>query len=303
MKTATKAENKAAPAKEKKTAASYKPGSFKYVWYKIRHTPTAMAGLCFIVGLFILSFISPYILKYDAFTIDMRLMNATPSAEHIFGCDEVGRDIFARVLYGARYTMSIGIFTTSIACILGGTLGAIAGYFGGHLDNFIMRVLDVFQSFPGVLLAISLAAVLGSGFDKLILALGISSMSGYARLMRASILTIRNAEYAEAERSINCPTIRIITRHIVPNAMSPLVVQAAMGIASAGLAASALSFLGFGIAAPTPEWGSMLSSARNYIRNYPHLCIFPGLFIMFNVVSYNLIGDTVRDALDPKLKD
>jgi ABC-type dipeptide/oligopeptide/nickel transport system permease subunit len=199
--------------------------------------------------------------------------------------------------------MSIGIFSTTISLLLGGMLGAIAGYYGGHVDNFIMRVLDVFQAFPGILLAIAISAALGPGFDKIIISLGISSIPGYARMMRANILSIRDAEYAEAALSINCPTSRIIAKHIVPNAMSPLIVQAAMGIASAGLAASALSFLGFGIQAPTPEWGSMLSSARNYIRNYPHLCIFPGLFIMATVISYNMIGDTVRDALDPKLKD
>lgn len=302
MKTMTK-KKEAKKTAPKKTAASYKPGSLKYVWYKICHTPTALFGVCFIVGLFILSFLSPYICKYNYLALDMRMQNALPSLEHIFGCDEIGRDIFARVLYGARYTLSIGIFSTIVACILGGAVGAIAGYFGGHIDNLIMRILDVFQSFPSILLAIIISAVLGNGFDKIVFALGISSIPGFARMMRANILTIRNAEYVEAERSINCPTIQIVARHIVPNAMSPLIIQAAMSIARAGLAASALSFLGFGITAPEPEWGSMLSSSRDFIRDYPHLCIFPGLFIVLTVVSYNMIGDTVRDALDPKLKD
>lgn len=286
-----------------KNAGSYKPGSLKYIWYKIRTTPTAMFGTCFIIGLFIFSFLSPFVLSNNYLTINMLYQNATPSWQHIFGCDEIGRDIFSRIIYGARYTMSIGIFTTAISCLVGGLLGAIAGYFGGRTDNIIMRILDVFQSFPGILLSITISAALGPGFSKIILALGVGMIPGYARMMRASIMRIRDSEYIEAEQSINCPTYKIILRHIVPNAMSPLIVQAAMGIASAGLAASTLSFLGFGIQAPTPEWGSMLSSARNYIRNYPHLCIFPGLFIMATVVSYNLIGDTVRDALDPKLKD
>ena len=290
-------------AKVNKRAGSYKPGSLRYIWYKIRTTPTAMIGTCCIIGLFLFSFVSPFVLSNDPLAIDILNQNARPSWEHIFGCDEIGRDIFARIIYGARYTMSIGIFTTAISCIVGGLLGAIAGYFGGHTDNLIMRILDVFQSFPGILLSITISTVLGPGFSKIILALGISMIPGYARMMRASIMRIRDSEYIEAEQSINCPTYRIIARHIVPNAMSPLIVQAAMGIASAGLAASTLSFLGFGIQAPTPEWGSMLSGARNYIRNYPHLCIFPGLFIMATVVSYNMIGDTIRDALDPKLKD
>ena len=287
----------------KKKASDYKPGSMRYVWYKICHNPSAMLSLCFLVALMTLSFISPYILKCDAFTFDLHMKNALPSAEHPFGCDEIGRDILARVLYGARYTMSIGFFATSVACIVGGMLGAIAGYFGGRVDNLIMRSLDIFHAFPGTLLAIAISAVLGPGFWKIILAIGLSSIPGYARMMRASILTIRNSEYIEAEMSINCSTARIIAKHIVPNAMSPLIIQAANGIASSGLTASALSFLGFGIVAPTPEWGAMLSSARNYIRRYPHLCIFPGLFIMATVICYNLIGDTIRDALDPRLKD
>ena len=290
-------------SRKNKKQNAYKPGSLKYVGYKILHSPTAMIGTCFILALFVVSFLSPYIVKYDYAKISMKLANATPSAEHPFGCDEIGRDILSRVLYGAKYTMSIGFLTTSIACGFGVILGSIAGFFGGKVDNFIMRVLDIAQSFPGILFAITIAAVLGPGFIKIIIALGISAIPNYARMMRASILTIRNSEYIEAETSINCPTSKIILKHIIPNAMSPLIVQAAMGIASAGLAASALSFLGFGVQAPTPEWGAMLSSARNYIRNYPHLCIFPGLFIMLTVISYNLIGDTVRDALDPKLKD
>jgi ABC-type dipeptide/oligopeptide/nickel transport system permease subunit len=281
----------------------YKPGSLKYVGNKILHSPTAMIGACFIILLFIVSFISPYICKYSYKAIDMKMACALPSLEHPFGCDEVGRDILSRVLYGAKYTMSIGFLTTGIACGFGVLLGSIAGYFGGKVDGFIMRALDVAQAFPGILLAITISAVLGPGFIKVIIALGISAIPSYARMMRANILTIRSSEYIEAESSINCPTGSIIFKHIIPNAMSPLIVQAAMGIASAGLAASALSFLGFGVQAPTPEWGAMLSSARDKIRNYPHLCMFPGLFIMLTVVAYNLIGDTIRDALDPKLKD
>ncbi|MGI5888951.1 MAG: ABC transporter permease [Oscillospiraceae bacterium] len=282
---------------------AYKPGSFKYVWYKIYHSPSAMIGLCFIVVLFILSFISPYICKYDYQAISMKLKCATPSWEHPFGCDEIGRDILSRVLYGAKYTMSIGILCTAFSCIIGCILGALAGYFGRWVDNIIMRIMDVLQAFPAILLAIVISSVLGSGYFQMVVALGISAIPGYARMMRASILNIRESEYIEAEKSMNCPTSKIILKHIIPNAMSPIIVQAAMGIASAGLAASALSFLGFGLPVTTPEWGAMLSSARDYMREYPHLAIFPGLFIMLTVVSYNLIGDTVRDALDPKLKD
>lgn len=279
------------------------PGSLSYVWKKIRKRPTAMIGLIVVVTLLILSFISPYICEYDFKAISMREKFDTPSLEHPFGCDELGRDILSRVLYGAKYTMSIGFLSTFVSCILGVILGSVAGYFGGKVDNFIMRFLDIFQSFPGILLAIAISTVLGPGFDKVIIAMGISFIPGYARMMRANILTIRGSEYVEAATAMNCSTLRIVVRHIIPNAISPLIVQVAMGIAASGLAASALSFLGFGVQAPTPEWGAMLSSARNYIRDYPHLCIFPGLFIMITVLSFNLIGDAIRDALDPKLRD
>lgn len=281
----------------------FKPGSFAYVWNKISKRPLAMISLGVIAGLLILSFLSPYICKYDYLQINMKESLALPSWEHPFGCDEIGRDILARVLYGARYTMSIGIFATLLAVAAGVALGSVAGFFGGFIDNLLMKFLDVFQSFPGILLAITIATVLGPGYEQVIIAIAVSSVANYARMMRANILTIRGAEYIEAATSMNCTTWQVITRHIIPNAISPLIVQATMGIASAGLTASAISFLGFGVKAPTPEWGGLLSSARNYIRDYPHLCIFPGLFIMLSVLSYNLIGDAVRDALDPKLRD
>lgn len=282
---------------------SNKPGSLPYVWSRIRRRPLAMTGLIFILAIFILSFLSPYFLKYGWETIDMKVRYQMPSLTHLLGTDELGRDELARILYGAKYTISIGFISTGVSAILGIIIGAVAGYSGGKTDNFIMRCLDVFQAFPGILLAIAISAVLGPGFTKVIIAMGISGMANYARMMRANILSIRSSEYVEAATSINCNTGRIILRHIIPNAISPLIVQMAMGIASAGLQASALSFLGFGVQAPTPEWGSMLSSARSFIRDYPHMCIIPGVFIMLTVLSFNLVGDAIRDALDPKLRD
>ncbi len=286
-----------------KPKKSNKPGSLPYVWNRIRKRPLAMTGLIFVTALFVLSFISPYLLKYGWETIDMRARYQMPSLQHLLGTDELGRDELARILYGAKYTISIGFVSTGVSVVLGIIVGATAGYFGGRVDNFIMRCLDVFQAFPGILLAIAISAVLGPGFTKVIIAMGISGLSGYARMMRANILSIRSSEYVEAATSINCTTGRIILRHIIPNAISPLIVQMAMGIASAGLQASALSFLGFGVEAPTPEWGSMLSSARSFIRDYPHMCVIPGIFIMLTVLSFNLVGDAIRDALDPKLRD
>lgn len=293
-------------AKRKKTEKeinSLKPGSLPYVWRHIRKNPGAMCGLIFVIALFILSFLSPYICRYDYAEIIMKDRFALPGAKHLLGCDEVGRDILSRILYGAKYTLSIGILSVLVSCIFGVILGAVAGYFGGTVDTVIMRCLDIFQAFPNILLAIAISAVLGAGFDKVIYAIGISGIPNFARMMRANILTVRNAEFIEAATTINCSTFRIITHHVIPNAISPLIVQVAMGIASSALAASGLSFLGFGVPAPTPEWGAMLSSARGYMRDYPHIVIIPGLFIMFTVLSFNLFGDAIRDALDPKLRD
>ncbi len=290
------------PAAEKKTA-SYKPGSLPYIWQRIRKNPGAMIGLVIVVTLLILSLISPLICRYGYKEINMRDRYATPSFDHLLGCDEIGRDILSRILYGAKFTMSIGVLSTAVSCVLGIIVGAVAGYFGGVVDNLLMRFLDVFQSFPNILLAIAISAVLGPGFGKIILAMGISGIANYARMMRANILTVRNSEYIEAATSINCTTLRVMARHVVPNAISPLIVQIAMGIANAGLAASSLSFLGFGVQPPTPEWGSMLSGARAYIRDYPHMVLIPGIFIMVTVLSFNMVGDAVRDALDPKLRD
>lgn len=295
--------NKADAGQATQSTKADKPGSFIYIWKKIRKNPGAMIGLVVICSLIILSFLSPYILKYDYKTINMANCYMTPNSEHLLGCDEVGRDILARILYGARYTMGIGIIATAFSCVFGVLIGAVAGYFGKWIDGLLMRILDVFQSFPSILLAIAISAVLGPGFDKIIIALGITRIPTYARMMRANILTIRSAEYIEAAQSINCSTGRVVIQHVVPNALSPLIVQVAMGISGTGLQASALSFLGFGVQAPTPEWGAMLATARQFIRVYPHMVVIPGVFIMAMVLSFNLIGDAVRDALDPKLRD
>lgn len=286
-----------------KQEKSIKPGSMAYIWRKISRNPGAMLGLIFVTALFILSFLSPYICSYGFDEIIMKERFSLPNSSHWLGCDEVGRDILSRILYGAKYTLSIGILSTAVSCICGVVLGAIAGYFGGKTDTLIMRALDIFQAFPNILLAIAISAVLGAGFDKVIIAIGISGIPNFARMMRANILTVRNSEFIEAATSINCSTFRIILHHVIPNAISPIIVQVAMGIASAALSASGLSFLGFGVQAPTPEWGAMLASARGYMRDYPHMVIIPGMFIMLTVLSFNLLGDAVRDALDPKLRD
>jgi len=282
---------------------SVKPGSLPYIWKKVSKNPGAMIGLSVIVLLLLLSFISPYILKYDYWSINMMQRFSTPSREHLFGCDELGRDLLSRVLYGARYTLSIGFGAVAISATVGIAIGAISGYLGGKLDSVIMRVLDVVQSFPGLIFAIAISTALGTGIFNTILSIGIAFMPPFARLMRANIISIRGAEYIEAAHLTNCSTPRIISRYMIQNTISPIIVMISLQIAQAGLTASMLSFLGLGVKEPLPEWGSMIAASRLHIRDHPHMVFIPGLFIMITVLSLNLIGDAIRDALDPKLRD
>lgn len=270
---------------------------------RLKRNHLAMVGLVIIVVMIILALLAPYISPYPYEAADFKNRYATPSAEHWFGTDELGRDIFSRLLYGSRYSLRIGLISVAISAIGGIFFGAIAGYFGGAVDNIIMRLLDVLQAMPGIVLAIAISAALGPGLTNSVIALSISSIPGYARMTRASILNVRKMEYLEAATSINCSNARIIWKHVLPNALSPLIVQATMGIAGAIMGAAMLSFIGLGVQPPTPEWGAMLSAGRNYLRDYPHLCIFPGVMIMMAVLSLNMLGDGLRDALDPKLKD
>ncbi len=270
---------------------------------RLKRNHLAMVGLVIIVVMIVLALLAPYISPYPYEAADFKNRYATPSAEHWFGTDELGRDIFSRLLYGSRYSLRIGLISVAISAIGGIFFGAIAGYFGGAVDNIIMRLLDVLQAMPGIVLAIAISAALGPGLTNSVIALSISSIPGYARMTRASILNVRKMEYLEAATSINCSNARIIWKHVLPNALSPLIVQATMGIAGAIMGAAMLSFIGLGVQPPTPEWGAMLSAGRNYLRDYPHLCIFPGVMIMMAVLSLNMLGDGLRDALDPKLKD
>ncbi|MBR2765146.1 MAG: ABC transporter permease [Blautia sp.] len=280
-----------------------KPGSARYIWASVSHNKGAVFGMIFLCAIIILSLLSPWICRYPYSATDFVNMKAWPSAQHLFGTDDLGRDILSRILYGARYTLIIGILSTLLSAVLGILMGAIAGFFGGVIDSFLMRFLDIFQAFPSLVLAMAFCAVFGTGVDKCILALGITGIPGFARLMRANILRIRNTEYIEAATTINCPTWKIILQHIIPNAVSPVIVEIAMSISRNGLASSSLSFLGLGVQEPKPEWGAMLASTRNYIRDFPYMVIIPGIFIVLTVLSFNLLGDAFRDALDPNFKD
>lgn len=269
---------------------------------RLSKNKSAMLGLIIIIVLIISAIFAPILAPCGYEEIDVIHAFQGPSLQHWFGTDNLGHDIFSRCLYGGRYSLLIGVCTVALSLVGGLILGSVSGYFGGLVDNIIMRFLDIIQSIPGQLLAIAVSAVLGTGLDKCVIALAIASCSGYARILRASIMSIRKSEYLEAAISINCTNRRIIMRHILPNTISPLIVQATMGIASAILSAAGLSFIGLGVQPPTPEWGAMLSAGRSYIRDYSYMILSPGILIMLTVLSFNMLGDGLRDALDPKLK-
>ena len=218
------------------------------------------------------------------------------------GIDSNNRDLFSRVLYGSRLSLIIGVATIAFAIILGGIIGAISGFWGGWADTLIMRSMDILMAFPSLLLSIAIVSVLGKGLINALLAIGIVSIPIYARVVRSSVLAVKNLEYVDASRALGASSLRLIFTRILPNALTPLIVQGTLGIASAILNAAALSFLGLGVQPPDPEWGLMLGTESNSVFNAPHLVFFPGLAIMITVLSFNLIGDGLRDALDPRLR-
>lgn len=280
-----------------------KQGEFSRVMKQLSKNKVAMLGMFILIAECLLALLSPFINPYGYAEMDLTACFATPSFDHLFGCDDMGRDIFSRVLYGGRYSITIGIVAILIATAIGIVIGAISGYFGGQVDNIFMRILDVVQAIPGMLLMIVISAVLGPGFFNTIIAMSVSSIPGMARMLRAQMMKERGNEYIEASQSINCSKLRIIFIHLLPNCISPIIVQATMGVAQTITLAAGLSFIGLGVQPPTPEWGAMLSASRSFIRQSPHLIIFPGLAIAITVLALNLLGDGLRDALDPKLKN
>lgn len=270
---------------------------------RLRKNKTAMFGLFIFVLLALSAIFAPLLSPYGYAALDMKNAFQGPSAAHWFGTDDLGRDIFTRILYGGRYSLTIGIISVSFALVVGIVIGTIAGYFGGMVDNLIMRFLDIFQSIPGLILTIAISAALGSGFDKTILALSISRIPSFARVLRASIMRVREQEYLEAAESIRCGKFRIIMKYVLPNSWAPLIVEATMGVANTVLTAASLSYIGLGVQPPTPEWGAMLSGAKGYIRDYSYMLTFPGIFIALTVLCLNMLGDGLRDALDPRLKN
>lgn len=286
----------------KQSAQPKKKSEFLRVLKQLSYNRGAMIGLTIFLLELVLVLLAPVIAPYDYQAMDPLAMRQAPSMLHWFGCDDLGRDILSRILYGGRFSITMGIFSVMISATCGSIIGSIAGYFGGQVDNIIMRILDVIQSLPGMLLTIVISAVLGSGYINTILALSVNGIPGQARMLRAQMLKNRGAEYVEASQSINCSKLRIIGVHLFPNSFSPLIVQMTMGVANMILMASSLSFIGLGVQPPQPEWGAMLSGSREFIRSAPHMVIYPGLAIAITILALNLLGDGLRDALDPKLK-
>lgn len=274
------------------------------VWRRLKRNKMAVLGLIILIILVLLAVFADVIANYDNVVIKQNLAHRLqgPSAAHWLGTDEFGRDIFARLVHGTRVSLQVGIVAVGISIVIGGILGAVAGYYGGKLDNTIMRIMDIFLAVPSILLAIAIVSALGPSIINLMLAISISSVPSYARIVRASVLSIRDQEFIEAAKAIGTSNTRIIFRHIIPNSLAPVIVQATLGVASAILSTAGLSFIGLGIQPPAPEWGSMLSGGRQYLRYAWWVTTFPGVAIMITILSLNLLGDGLRDALDPRLK-
>lgn len=266
-----------------------------HIFYKNK---MAVAGFIIILAMVIIAVFAPLIATQAPEAQNLAARFQSPSATHFFGTDNFGRDIFSNVVYGARISLFIGLVATIISVIIGTIIGAVAGFFGGAVDNLMMRLVDIILSIPSLILAIAISAVLGTGIRNLILAVSLSSITNYARIVRASVLSVKEQEYVEAAKIGGASNFRLIFRHILPNCTGPIIVQATLGVGTAILQAASLSFIGLGVQPPTPEWGGMLSQGRSYIQDYPHMTIFPGLAIALTIFSLNLFGDGLRDALD-----
>ena len=273
--------------------------------YRFCQNKLALAGACVFIFICVMAVFAGVIFDYDTDVTgqDMQERLQPPSWEKPLGTDDYGRNIFARIVYGARYSLLIGVSTVAAAMLLGLLIGSAAGYFGGWIDNVLMRIMDIFLGIPIILLAITIVAALGPGLQNMIAALVIAQTPTFARLVRVSVMSIKDQEYIAAAKVVGTPTVKIIAGHILPNVIWPLIVQATLSVAMMILYYCSLSYLGLGVQPPTPEWGAMLSDGKRFLRTYPNLVLFPGLAIVITVLSLNLIGDGIRDAIDPRLRD
>ena len=266
--------------------------------------PLAMLGALTIIILVLAAIFAPWVTRFDPLELDLTNPYQPPGSEgHLFGTDNFGRDIFSRLVYGSRISLLIGIVVVSIASVIGTVLGVIAGFYGGTVDNIIMRLVEIFYAFPFLILAIAVIALFGPSIFNVMWVLGLVSWPVYARVVRAQVLSLREADYVEAARAAGMGNWRIMFKHILPNSLTPVIVMATFGIPEAILASAALGFLGLGVQPPTPEWGVMISEGKDFIRRAPYLITWPGIAIMLVVLSFNFVGDGLRDALDPKQLD
>ena len=289
----------------KENSAIRKRSQLSLIWHRLRRNRLAMLGLALMSAILLLAVFADVIADYDTKVVGMNMADRlqTPSAKHWFGTDGYGRDVFARIIHGSRLSLSLSIISMLIAVAVGSMIGAISGYFGGRVDDVLMRLMDMLLAIPPMLMSISIVAALGRSMANLMLALALAYMPVFARVIRSSILSVKDQEFVEAARACGTSDARIILRHIIPNAVGPIIVQATLAMGSSILTISSLSFMGMGIQPPQPEWGTMLYEGRDLIRTSPYLVIFPGAAIAVSVLSLNLLGDGLRDALDPRLKN
>ncbi len=277
-------------------------GYWAAAWRRLRRHRLAMLGLLIISGIIVLAIFAPFVSPADPLAIDYSHPAAPPGTPgHLLGTDVVGRDIVARLIFGTRISLQVGVVAVGIAATIGTTVGLIAGYRGGIVDNVLMRTVDVFLAFPVIVLAIAIIAVLGPSLVNVIIALGLVAWTTYARVVRGQVLVLREQDFVQAARAMGTSDARIIIRHILPNTLAPVIVLATVGMAAAIIAEAALSFLGLGVQPPTPSWGTMLNEGRGFLRTAPHISTLPGLAIMLTVLGFNFLGDGLRDAFDPRL--
>jgi peptide/nickel transport system permease protein len=282
-------------------------GLWRDAWVRLRHNKAALVGMA-LIGMFVLvAVFAPLIAPYGPRDQNLDLLQGRccpgPSADHWFGVDDLGRDELSRIVYGARYSLLIGVVSVTVGLGIGLVLGAIAGYFGGAVDSVFMRLMDIMLSIPGLLLAIGIVAMLGPGITQIMIAVGVTQIPIFARLMRGSVLATRENDYVLAARSVGVPRRVILAAHILPNSISPVIVQATLALATAIIDVAGLGFLGLGPQDPsTPEWGTMLTGTTRYLQTAPHLALIPGVAIVISVLGFNLVGDGLREALDPKFR-
>jgi peptide/nickel transport system permease protein len=282
-----------------------KKGRTQEIWRRFKKSKTAMAGMFIFIFILLVMAFADMIVSYDT-AINQKISNRfipPGSPGHFFGTDNFGRDILARIVHGSRNSLLVGIGAVAIGIVIGGLLGSISGFYGGAIDSLIVRTMDTVMCIPLMLLVLSIVAALGASLVNVLIAMMIANVPHYIRIVRAAVLSVVGQDYIEAARACGTPSFWIILKHVIPNAIGPIIVQATMAVGSMIITAAGISFLGMGIQPPTPEWGAMLNEAKNYMVDYPYTVIFPGLSIGLTALSLNLMGDGLRDALDPKLKD